>query len=50
MSVEENNQLKAWDGRYDTHPDPPAGFPKTPDRRPVLVRISMPSIQRPART
>lgn len=33
-----------------THPEPPLALPKTPDLRPVLVKISMPSIQRPART
>lgn len=30
-------------------PDPPFGLPKTPDRLPRLVRISMPSIPSPAR-
>ncbi len=36
-------------GGKASHPDPPEGLPKTPDRRPRLVSISMPSIQTPAR-
>ena len=37
-------------GKEQTYPEPPFALPYSPDFRPRLVRISMPSIQAPALT